>query len=78
MSSWRYGLIEYDKPDGSKWYEVHELYLNNKHEVHSWTENGVSAGGDTPDEVIEVLEMMIKDVKKYKPFVDAPKKEGTL
>jgi hypothetical protein len=39
--------------------------MNSKGQVHSWTEDEVAPLGETAEELIETLEMMLKDAKTY-------------
>lgn len=68
--SWRYGLSIIRLPDGSDYYEVREFHRGvlspSKYGWSSWTQNPVSASGETREEAIKDLEMMLADVKKYK------------
>ena len=55
----------------SVWYEIHEIYnVPDKSEKTkmSWTERGLVPRGDTPQDLIHVLEMMLKDAKKNPIF----------
>lgn len=46
-------------------YAIHECFMNSKGQVHSWTEDEVAPLGETAEELIETLEMMLKDAKTY-------------
>lgn len=41
--------------------------------MYGWTKDGMAPGGESRDGVIECLEMMLSDVKKYKTLVDKEK-----
>lgn len=49
------------------WYGVHEaFYDKGKKEPHSWTADPVVLTAETPEELIELIEYILKDCKKYK------------
>lgn len=64
--SWRY-RIRKRIIDGEPWYDVVEFY-ESRHP--SWTQDSIAPGGETRDEVIRCLEMMLKDCKATKTFTD--------
>lgn len=59
--SWHYQLRKQEYENGRVWYDVVECYEN----PHGWTEDGIAPAGETPTGVIEVLEQMLADVRKY-------------
>jgi hypothetical protein len=63
-TTWHYNLVRYPSGDLG----IHEFYVDHSPEGDkiSWTEKAVSAYGDTPEEVAEVLETMKKDILKHK------------
>lgn len=67
--TWRYGILKTKQKDGSDWYAIHEFYddvdeIEKAEEAGiSWTQDEIAAHGETPEEVIEVLEMMLRDAK---------------
>jgi hypothetical protein len=56
--SWHY-QIKREAFEGSTWFELAEVYAPS-----GWTSGGVPIGA-TPEEVIQVLERMLADAKKY-------------
>lgn len=46
------------------YFQLHEVYYDEKGDVDGYTQDGVKAGGDTPAEVIKDLELMLRDAKK--------------
>jgi len=77
--SWRYGLTVMRLSNGEDRYEIRELFESNG-KWNSWTENAIPASGETRQEAIEALEMMLKDAKQYKakriPYQPKNPKEG--
>jgi len=51
-------------------YVVKEVFYENGEPV-GWTEDPIAAQGDTIEEVIVTLEMMLSDIKKQKEEFDA-------
>ena len=74
--TWNYRIIKHQhkNPKDGYWYAVHEVYYDMPEKnSHSWTEEPIDIVGDTKKEVIEILEMMLKDVKNQKVFVPKQK-----
>ena len=67
--SWNYRIVE-RKHNSEKWYEVVEAYYEEDNKtVNGFTdtrENPVRHMGETVEELIEVYEMVLKDLKKSK------------
>jgi len=62
--SWHYQVRR--KKIGTKWeYDIVEVYTGNVH-----TERGISAIGNTKKELIQDLERMLADAKKYRTITD--------
>lgn len=59
MGTWHYQIQEYDDK-GQKYYQIIEVYSHG-----AKTENGVTPMGETPEQLIQDLERMLKDAKKY-------------
>lgn len=55
---------------GEPWYDIVEFYHMRP---SGWTKDGMTPGGSTRQEVIENLEMMLRDAKKYRTLVDKEK-----
>ena len=55
--SWNYRLMRHANGEYTR-YVIHEVYYNDDGSVRVWTEDGVAAVSDTPDEIHEVLAMM--------------------
>lgn len=77
--SWRYGVTVQKLPDGTDYYQIRELFRVENGGWNSWTENPIAPGGHTRKELIEDLELMLKDAKDFKakriPPDNLPKKE---
>lgn len=76
MSHWNYriGLKRYTV-DGEEVleYGLTEAYYNDKGDIKFTTERFVEPCGETKEELIENLEMMLKDAKKDVPVLDLEK-----
>ncbi len=67
MVAWRYyPVLKFNKHDKSPYIEVHEIY-HNKGVVELYTANGMKPMGETKEELIHDLEMMLHDVKNQEP-----------
>lgn len=64
-AKWWYGLIKKTYEDNSSYayYGLHEIYEHGSKPL-SWTQEEVGFGGDSPEEVIQALEMAIADIKR--------------
>lgn len=51
---------------GQGWYDIVEYYDN----PVGWTKDSMAPGGETREGVIECLEMMLADAKKYEIVVE--------
>lgn len=64
--TWHYRLVQHE--DGldptAVYFAVHEVYCDADGKPTSRTEDAVTVGGSTKEEVIAVLEMMLKDVRE--------------
>jgi len=63
--SWHYQIRKQENK-GKIWYDIVEYYENPK----GWTVDGMAPCGETPEGVIECLEMMLADAKKYPVLQD--------
>lgn len=59
MGTRHYQIQEYECA-GSKYYQIVEIYS-----YGARTENGIMPIGETPEELIQELERILKDAKKY-------------
>lgn len=60
--SWNYRIMKHSHKSGD-YYAIHECFMDNG-VVTSWTEDEIAPLGETVEELIETLEMMLKDAKK--------------
>lgn len=65
--SWNYRIMRHTK-DREEWYELHEMFYGIEC-GNVWTESGVVPFGDTREELIMCIEMMLSDAKRA-PVVD--------
>lgn len=63
--SWHY-RIRKRTDKGQVWYDIVEYYTN----PSGWTRDSMAPGGETQDVVIECLEMMLIDAKKYDILIE--------
>jgi len=68
---WNHRVMKHEKTDGDDdWYQIHEVYYNNKREPNGWTQHGIKPGGNTledlRDELIRMLEATEKQILIYK------------
>jgi len=57
---WHY-QIRQREDKGQVWYDIVEVYEN----PTGWTRDSIAPSGETPEELMMCLEMMLKDGKKY-------------
>lgn len=62
--TWNYRIIKYDTNKNIV-YRIHEVFYDEKGKIEGFTEDAVFAQGETVDELISDLQMMINDAKKY-------------
>ena len=62
MSHWNYRVIKHDT-DENIVYQVHEVYYNDRGEIDGFTEDAVHASGESFEELLSDLDMMVKDAK---------------
>ena len=62
--NWNYRVIKYDDAD-EVFFQIHEVYYNEDNEIEAYTEEPMVPFGETQEELIAELEMMINDAKKY-------------
>lgn len=63
--SWHYQVRKYTSGKET-WYDIVEVYTSPR----GWTRKGIKPMGESREEVIRCLEMMLYDAKKYKTLVD--------
>lgn len=61
---WSYRIIR-KKIGIVKYYAIHEAYYDDNGKVWTITENPSEVSGDTPEEVVHNLRLMLQDAKKY-------------
>lgn len=64
--SWHY-QIRKQITAGHTWFDIVEVYDNPR----GWTENSIVPAGESPEGVIEALEHMLADAKKYPVLEDS-------
>ena len=72
---WCYGIIRHKSEDKKyTWYQIHEIFHGEmsigkgKNKKIGYTENGIVPTGDSPKELIDILKMMLNDLKKCPVF----------
>lgn len=61
---WNYRIVRRKWDKGPDTFGIHEAYYDDKKKVHSITEDSVSPFGETRDEVLSCLRMMINDADR--------------
>ncbi len=70
--SWNYRLVKHPSPVlGKFYYAVHEVYYNEDGSPKAMSTDSVSFGAETPEEVIQSLEMALNDAKQ-RPIFEPP------
>lgn len=69
--SWHY-CIRKRIVEGLEWYDVVEYYDGHAR----WTEDSMAPGGESREGVIECLEMMLADCKKYEMVVERDEEQA--
>lgn len=65
--SWNYRLVKHKDRYGDDWFAVHEAYYEDGEErPHSITKEPIDLGGESMEEVLDDLELIKKDILKYK------------
>lgn len=62
--TWHYQVTKRKLPDGTYWFEIREAYREGN-EFIGWTENPITPDGESLEEVIKVLNMMLEDAKRF-------------
>ncbi len=57
--SWNYRIMERRDKDGNHWFGIHEVYYTGHH-TDGWTADAVAAQGDTAEEVVSSLTLMLE------------------
>lgn len=64
--SWHYQATRRAIPDRVREvYEVREVYVGKDSGRLTWTEDAIAANSDTKEGLIEVLQMMLRDVQEF-------------
>lgn len=68
--TWNYRLMKHKDALSSTGYIyiVHEVYYDKNRKPDGWTDEGVKICGDNLKEVLRVLEMIKKDIRKSPPL----------
>lgn len=61
--TWNYRILKHDK--GKKaYYQIHEVYYDNRRRIEAITEDPVRPFGQSKKELIATLRMMLKDAER--------------
>ena len=60
---WNHRVMK-SKDGEDDYYQIHEVYYNNKGEPDSWTTNGVTVGAESVEGLRWVLEKMLESLDK--------------
>jgi hypothetical protein len=64
---WNYRIVKDDhgpEYEGEPIYSLRECFYNDEKKIAGFTANPIDVLADTPEGIIEVLEMMLRDAKK--------------
>jgi hypothetical protein len=64
--TWHYQVRKQENGDGDPWFDIVEVYTD----PVGWTDDGVVPEDESYDGVIETLENMLADAKKYPVLID--------
>ena len=62
--SWNYRIVK-NSSGQEDCYAIHEAYYKRRKKPHSISQDPIPAEGETKEEVIEELKMMLHDAEKY-------------
>ncbi len=62
--SWNYRIIRHDKTD-EVYFQIHEVYYDEKDDIEAYTEESVHPFGETREELISDMKTMLHDAEKH-------------
>lgn len=62
--SWNYRLVRYPDPIHGSFYLVEEVYYDEGGKPNGRTQHGAKVGSETPEGVLEVLEVIRQDIER--------------
>lgn len=71
--TWHYGIVKHGTPEAGVWFGLHEIYTG----PHGQTCDPITFIGDTREEVIEALEMALRDARKWPVEDEMPESDGS-
>ena len=67
--TWNHRIMRHtDSPDGEPYYALHEVFYDEEGGKPGWTKDPVNILGESPDEIRETLERMLRALDK--PVMD--------
>ena len=66
---WNNRIVKHEKDD-TVWYSVHEVFYNENGGINGYTEDPITVLGETVEDVILQLQMIMKDIEKHE-VIDA-------
>lgn len=66
--TWNYRIMRRVSEDGYKYYALNEVFYNTDKSLKAYSEHD-EVVGDSPAEIIAILQMMLKDAKKDLPIL---------
>lgn len=69
--TWNYRIVRTKDESGADWFAVHEVHYDAEGEPLGMTEKPVTVEGETPEDIIGDLELMLKDARD-RPVFDPP------
>ena len=61
---WNNRIVKHDE-HGSVWYSVHEVFYNENGGINGFTEEPITILGETVEDVILQLQIIMKDIEKH-------------
>jgi DNA topoisomerase VI subunit A len=62
--TWSYRICKDDNGEHEATYSIREVFYNEDKKVMGFTEEPINVVAESPESVVNVLEMMLKDVKR--------------
>ena len=66
--TWNNRIFKHEGEHGAS-YALHEAFYDNREKPHSWTKEPMCGHFESVDELIESLECMLNDAKRFKDAV---------
>ncbi len=61
--SWNHRVLK-SKDGDDDWFQIHEMYYDQRHKPNGWTKSGATVCGNSIDELRETLHKMLEALDK--------------